>query len=82
MSAGQLEVSANSPDNASAKEKLDVAYDAEDLQIGFNARYLLDVTDQIDGELIRFTMADAASPTLVHDGGDDAALYVLMPMRV
>ncbi|MFP6731581.1 MAG: DNA polymerase III subunit beta [Alphaproteobacteria bacterium] len=82
LSSGQLEVSANSPDNASATEQLEVDYDAEDIQIGFNSRYLLDVTDQVDGERIRFTMADAASPTLVHDSGDDAALYVLMPMRV
>ena len=82
LRAGLLEVSANSPDNASAKEQLDVDYDAAEIEIGFNARYLLDVADQVDGEHIRFTMADAASPTLVHDSGDDAALYVLMPMRV
>ena len=82
LSKGQLVISANSPDNASADEKLDVDYDAEDIQIGFNSRYLLDVTGQIDGERIRFTMADAASPTLVHDTGDAEALYVLMPMRV
>ena len=82
LRAGLLEVSANSPDNASAKQQLDVDYDAAEIEIGFNARYLLDVTDQVDGERIRFTMADAASPTLVHDSGDDAALYVLMPMRV
>ena len=82
MSTGRLVVSANSPDNASAKEQLDVDYDAAELQIGFNSRYLLDVADQVDGDRIRFTMADAASPTLVNDSGDDAALYVLMPMRV
>ena len=82
MSTGLLVVSANSPDNASAKEQLDVDYDAAELQIGFNSRYLLDVADQVDGDRIRFTMADAASPTLVNDSGDDAALYVLMPMRV
>ena len=82
ISAGQLVVSANSPDNASAKEQLEVDYDSDDIQIGFNSRYLLDVTDQVDGDQIRFTMADAASPALVNDSGDDAALYVLMPMRV
>jgi DNA polymerase-3 subunit beta len=82
LSKGQLVVSANSPDNASADEKLDVDYDADELQIGFNSRYLLDVTSQVDGDRIRFAMADAASPTLVYDTGDDDALYVLMPMRV
>ena len=82
LSKGQLVVSANSPDNASADEQLEVDYDAQDIQIGFNSRYLLDVTSQVDGENIRFSMADAASPTLVHDTGDAEALYVLMPMRV
>ena len=82
LSKGQLVISANSPDNASADEQLDVDYDAQDIQIGFNSRYLLDVTSQVDGEHIRFSMADAASPTLVHDTGDAEALYVLMPMRV
>ena len=82
LSKGQLVVSATSPDNASANEQLEVDYDAQDIQIGFNSRYLLDVAGQVDGERIRFSMADAASPTLVHDTGDDDALYVLMPMRV
>ena len=82
LSKGQLVVSATSPDNASADEQLEVDYDAQDIQIGFNSRYLLDVAGQVDGERIRFSMADAASPTLVHDTGDDDALYVLMPMRV
>ncbi|MEE2981220.1 MAG: DNA polymerase III subunit beta [Pseudomonadota bacterium] len=82
MSKGQLVISANSPDNASADEQLDVDYDADDMQIGFNSRYLLDVTGQVDGDRIRFAMADAASPTLVFDTSDDDALYVLMPMRV
>ncbi len=82
LSKDQLVVSANSPDNASADEKLEVDYDSDELQIGFNSRYLLDVTSQVDGDRIRFAMADAASPTLVYDTGDDDALYVLMPMRV
>ena len=34
------------------------------------------------GTEARFLMADAGSPTLVRDGADESALYVLMPMRV
>ena len=52
------------------------------LEIGFNSRYLLDITEQIEGDGARFMMADAGSPTLVRDGADASALYVLMPMRV
>ncbi len=82
LSKGQLVVSASSPDSASANEELAVDYDSSALEIGFNSRYLLDVTSQVDGERIRFAMADSASPTVVHDTGDADALYVLMPMRV
>ena len=52
------------------------------LEIGFNSRYLLDITEQIAGTEARFLMADAGPPTLVRDGADEGALYVLMPMRV
>jgi DNA polymerase-3 subunit beta len=61
---------------------LEVSFDAEPLEIGFNSRYLLDITERIAGESVQFTMADGASPTLVRDVDDAAALYVLMPMRV
>ena len=79
---GSLTVSANSPESGSATEELEVAYTASPLEIGFNSRYLLDITEQISGTEARFLMADAGSPTLVRDGADESALYVLMPMRV
>ncbi len=82
LTKGQLVVSANSPDSASATEELAVAYDAPDLQIGFNARYLLDMASEIDGDSLRMIMNDAVSPTVVRDPTDSGALFVLMPMRV
>lgn len=82
LAAGQLTLSAASPDSGSAEEEIAVDYDADPLEIGFNARYLLDIAQQIEGQGARFHLADAASPTIVRDVADDAALYVLMPMRV
>lgn len=79
---GQATLTANSPDNGSATEEIAVVYDAEALEIGFNSRYLLEMISQIEGDEARFVLADAVSPTLVHDGNDDAVIYVLMPMRV
>lgn len=79
---GRLRLSANSPDSGSAAEELDVTYDGPAIEIGFNARYLLDMTERTDGAAIEFAMADAAAPTLMRDLGDPATLYVLMPMRV
>lgn len=79
---GSLVLSATSPESGSATEELEVAYSDEPLEIGFNSRYLLDITQQIEGDSAQFTLADAASPTLVRDSADASALYVLMPMRV
>jgi DNA polymerase-3 subunit beta len=79
---GSLVVSATSPENGTAVEELEVRYQSTPIEIGFNSRYLLDITDQIGGEYVQFQMADAGSPTIVRDGADGNALYVLMPMRV
>ncbi len=77
-----LTLSASSPDAGSATEEIEVSYKGESIEIGFNARYLLDILAQVEGSGARFVMADAASPTVVQDSSDASALYVLMPMRV
>jgi DNA polymerase III subunit beta len=79
---GSLSVSATSPENGTAIEEIDATYLADPIEIGFNSRYLLDITAQIDGEGAQFAMSDSASPTIVRDRADPSALYVLMPMRV
>jgi DNA polymerase-3 subunit beta len=81
-SKGLLTLTANSPDAGTASEEIEIAYGGPTIEIGFNARYLLDIAEQIEGENATFKMADAASPTLVADAADPSALYVLMPMRV
>ena len=82
ISKGNLMLSASSADNDTATEELKVDYDSTEIEIGFNSRYLLDIAQQIEGDRARFTLADAASPTLVQDLDDQGAIYVLMPMRV
>ena len=79
-----LVLSAASPDQGTATEELDsgrVKYENGPLEIGFQARYLNDITDQIAGE-VEFLFSDGAAPTVVRDAADPSALYVLMPMRV
>jgi DNA polymerase-3 subunit beta len=82
LSDGALTLSASSPESGSATEEIEAKYNAADLEIGFNSRYLLDITRQIEGDGAQFAMSDAASPTVVRDVADQSALYVLMPMRV
>jgi DNA polymerase III subunit beta len=82
LNEGRMTLSVNNPDSGSATEELEVDYDAGPLDIGFNARYLLDITGQLDGDTALFRLADPGSPTLIQDREGAAALYVLMPMRV
>ncbi|MBV9116227.1 MAG: DNA polymerase III subunit beta [Acetobacteraceae bacterium] len=84
VAPGLLVLSASSPESGVAREELDsdrIEYEAAPLEIGFQARYLNDITDQIS-ERVEFRFADGAAPTVVVDGADESALYVLMPMRV
>ena len=79
-----LVLSAASPESGNASEELDdgrVSYASGPLEIGFQARYLNDITDQI-GDKVEFHFSDGSAPTVVRDAGDGSALYVLMPMRV
>jgi DNA polymerase III subunit beta len=82
LADGKLTLSVTNPDSGSAVEELEVDYDAPPIDIGFNARYLLDITAQLDSDTALFKLADPGSPTLVLDRDGAAALYVLMPMRV
>ncbi len=79
---GKLVLTVVNPDSGSATEEVEVDYDQSEIEIGFNSRYLLDVTGQIDGDTVAFKLNDPGSPTLVQDPASPGALYVLMPMRV
>lgn len=77
-----MTLSANSAESGSAMEDIEVNSEAPNIEIGFNAKYLLDITSQVSGDGCRMEMADPASPTIIQDTSDSSALYVLMPLRV
>ena len=83
LAANKLTLSVNNPEGGSATEEIEVNYGHPPLEIGFNARYLLDIAQQIETEEARFFLADPGSPTMIRDNdSENSALYVLMPMRV
>jgi len=82
LSAGKLVLSVTNPDSGSATEDLEVTYEADPIDIGFNSRYLLDIASQIESDTAVLKLADPGSPTLIEDKSTTGALYVLMPMRV
>ena len=82
LRSGVLTLSVSNTDASSATEELEVSYDGPEMEIGFNARYLLDIAGQVNSDMIEFALADQGSPSLVRAPGDEASLFVLMPMRV
>jgi DNA polymerase-3 subunit beta len=84
---GRVVLTVRNMETGQAVEELEVDYDGEPFEIGFNARYLLDVTAQIGGELMEFRFADRPGsatmldPVLVIDPTDPHVQYVLMPLR-
>jgi len=82
LSEDSLVLSVNAPDAGSAEEELVVSYADEALEIGFNARYLLEIAGQIDRENAVFLFNGAGDPVLIREDDDPSAVYVVMPMRV
>ena len=78
----RLVLSVNAPDSGAAEEELAVAYGDERLEIGFNAKYLLEIASQVDRENAVFLFNSSGDPTLMREGNDQTAVYVVMPMRV
>jgi DNA polymerase-3 subunit beta len=78
----KVTLSVTSPESGTATEELPADYGSDGIEIGFNARYLLDILGEIDGDTVEVHLADAAAPTLLRENDKSPALYVLMPMRV
>ncbi|MEZ8144179.1 DNA polymerase III subunit beta [Enterovibrio sp. FF113] len=82
LSKGQLRISAHNPEQEEAEEFVDVNYQGEDLEIGFNVSYVIDVLNTLKCEQVRFSMTDGTASTLVEDASRDDAMYVVMPIRL
>lgn len=77
-----LSLNVSSHDLGNASEELEIDYNYDNLEIGFNAKYLLDIAAQIQGKEIEILLSDSASPALITDPDQDGVIFVLMPMRV
>lgn len=82
LSENQLEVSANNPEHEQAEDFIEVDYNGEPLQVGFNVGYLIDVMNAVDDERVKLTLSNPNSSALVEAVNDERAVYVVMPMRL
>ena len=77
-----LKITANNPEQEQAEEELEINFPYEELEIGFNVSYVLDVLSAIKDEHVKFTLADANSSVVIEGSESGEALYVVMPMRL
>ena len=82
LSAGTLELTADNPDLGVAHQELAVQLDGEPLEAGFNARYLMQALEVMDGEEVRLQFQNELDPCVIKPADDTEFLAVVMPMRI
>jgi len=82
LETDKITLSVTSPENGTAAEEVSGSYKDDGFEIGFNARYLMEILAEIESDTVELHLADASAPTLIREDSKSSALYVLMPMRV
>ncbi|GEM76303.1 DNA polymerase III subunit beta [Vibrio sagamiensis] len=82
LEGNQMRITANNPEQEEAEEMLDVSFDGDAIEIGFNVSYVLDVLNTLRCEKVRVSMSDANASALIENADDDSAMYVVMPIRL
>lgn len=82
LTASNLRIVCSNSEQEEAEEELEIQYDGEALDIGFNINYLLDVLNNLDCEIVQCSFGDTNSSALITVPGDDDFRYVVMPMRI
>lgn len=82
LSKNQLKITATNPEQEEAEEIIDVSYNGEEMEVGFNVSYILDVLNALKCQRVRMRLTDASSSCLMENSEDSSAEYVIMPMRL
>ena len=82
LSRDKLKLSVNSTNSGDGNEIVSAKYDGEDLSIGFNSKYLIDIASEIEDKNLIFNLKNSTSPVLVLDNADKNSFYVIMPMKI
>jgi DNA polymerase III subunit beta len=82
LKANLLTITAHNPEQEEAEEEIEVSYDGEEMEVGFNVNYLLDALAAVDGAEVEVGLTDSNSSCLVRAPGGGNAKYVVMPMRL
>lgn len=77
-----LQLRANNPEQDEAVEDFVMKYQGDSLEMSFNAQYLVDVLNVLDGEDVELRMTESNQSVLICDPNQSQQTYVVMPMRV
>jgi DNA polymerase-3 subunit beta len=77
-----INMTSSDAENGSASEDILAEYDGEEIEIGFNSKYILEMINQLDEEKVTLKFNDTSSPVIATEPSNPDLLYVLMPMRV
>lgn len=79
---GKISFQIKSNDSGNASEEIEVGYEGEVIETGFNSRYFLEIVGQISKDKITIHFKDGSAPALIKTDGENDSLYVIMPIRV
>lgn len=77
-----LELASVNPDMGNAKEKVEINYKGEPIEVGFNPKYFMDALSSMDSDIIQLNIKDEGSPCLITGDKDGGFLGLIMPMKV
>ena len=69
-------------ESSTASEDLNINYDGDDIEIGFNSKYIMDIVNNLEDEEVFINLKDNSSPIIALENSNNKLVYVLMPMRV
>jgi DNA polymerase-3 subunit beta len=82
LTSGSLRIACSNNEQEEAQEELDIDYQGEPLDIGFNVQYLQDALNNLEGGSVNCSFGDPTSSMLITVPGDESFRYVVMPMRI
>lgn len=82
LSPGLMKLHSNNPENEMAEEELDIEFNGEPMDIGFNVTYMLEAINHIEDKTIQFELTSPANSSLIYSPEDPATRYVVMPIRI
>lgn len=82
LEKNKLELTSNNPDLGDAQESIEVEFDGEGVEVGFNARYFIDILQSMDSDIVELGFVDNSSPCVITGEKDSGFLGLIMPMRL